>query len=99
MKGIDSSLGSARASRAGFGASPKQCSPKKSKVRDGGAPSPAREARALPRLRDRRFRQFHGPFEFRLFALDAEILFVKLGDFFHLVARERRAFGRFREFD
>src|SRR3712207_372403 len=42
--------GSARASRAGFGASPKQSSlaARKEKVRDGGAPSPARGARALP---------------------------------------------------
>src|SRR2546428_2567060 len=43
-------LGSARASRAGFGASPKQSSTDAAseKVREGGAPSPARESRALP---------------------------------------------------
>ena len=48
-------LGSARASRAGFGAPPKRTFSREKinqhegeKVRDGEAPSPAREARALP---------------------------------------------------
>src|SRR4030081_966805 len=53
---VSVSLGSARASRAGCGAlaattfSPLTARSKAIQVRDGGAPSPAREARALPRL-------------------------------------------------
>jgi hypothetical protein len=43
-------LGSARASRAGFGASPKDASLRQNKFAMAEAPSPAREARALPKL-------------------------------------------------
>jgi hypothetical protein len=52
------SLGSARASRAGFGVSPKQAFLRawpERKVRDGGTPSPARETRALPRSKHELF--------------------------------------------
>ena len=44
-----SDLGSARASRAGFGASPKRSYSPQNKFAMARAPSPAREARALPR--------------------------------------------------
>ena len=49
--------------------------------------------------RGRFFRQFHRSLEFRRFFFDAEILRMEIVDLGQLVWSQRRAFGRFREFD